>query len=181
MGYDPDQIVGIVDDDLICGICFLVLKDPVMTKCGHLFCSSCINRWVEDKWRSNCPLDRRPLAKRDLIPAPLKTCARLNSLQIRCDFATYGCPITLPVTQSTSHASQCIFNPKPVECEKGCGLTATRYQLRYHDCMCYISVLFREHQRELTKLRNDHEAMMDQLNSRLSTLERDKMEDEMWN
>ena len=31
-----------IDDDLQCLICFLPLREPVLTKCGHRFCRECL-------------------------------------------------------------------------------------------------------------------------------------------
>jgi len=40
-GYDEDFITPI-DEDLQCSICFLPLREPVLTKCGHRFCRECL-------------------------------------------------------------------------------------------------------------------------------------------
>lgn len=42
-GYD-DDFVSPVDDDLQCLICFLPLREPVLTRCGHRFCGECLER-----------------------------------------------------------------------------------------------------------------------------------------
>ena len=42
-GYD-DDFVSPVDDDLQCSICFLPLREPVLTRCGHRFCGECLQR-----------------------------------------------------------------------------------------------------------------------------------------
>ena len=41
-GYD-EEFVNEVEDDLQCAICQLALKDPMLTKCGHRFCSQCLD------------------------------------------------------------------------------------------------------------------------------------------
>ena len=40
-GYDED-FVNAVEDELICLICYLPLKEPVLTRCGHRFCKECV-------------------------------------------------------------------------------------------------------------------------------------------
>ena len=45
-GYD-DQFVDAVDDDFLCVICQLPLKEPILTKCGHRFCTQCLNGHFE--------------------------------------------------------------------------------------------------------------------------------------
>ena len=42
-GYD-DDFVSEVEDELQCAICRLLLKDPILTKCGHRFCRDCLDR-----------------------------------------------------------------------------------------------------------------------------------------
>lgn len=32
-------------ENYMCSICLSWLEDPVLTKCGHRFCSSCLNEW----------------------------------------------------------------------------------------------------------------------------------------
>ena len=42
-GYD-DEFVNSVDEDLLCSICHLPLKEAVQTgKCGHRFCWQCLD------------------------------------------------------------------------------------------------------------------------------------------
>ena len=45
-GYD-DNFINPVDDDLQCSICFLPLREPVLTRCGHRFCRECL----EQHWK----------------------------------------------------------------------------------------------------------------------------------
>ena len=40
-GYDED-FVNAVEDDFQCLICYLPLKEPVLTRCGHRFCKECL-------------------------------------------------------------------------------------------------------------------------------------------
>ena len=43
-GYD-DKFVDAVEDDLICPICQLPLKEAIQTGvCGHRFCRQCLER-----------------------------------------------------------------------------------------------------------------------------------------
>ena len=41
-GYD-DEFLNEVEDDLLCSICHLPLKDPLQTKCGHRCCKTCLD------------------------------------------------------------------------------------------------------------------------------------------
>ena len=33
-----------IDDDLLCLICQLPLREPVLTRCGHRFCRQCLEK-----------------------------------------------------------------------------------------------------------------------------------------
>ena len=40
-GFD-EEFVSEVEDDCLCVICKLPLKEPVLTRCGHRFCNACL-------------------------------------------------------------------------------------------------------------------------------------------
>ena len=40
-GFD-DDFVHEVEDDCLCLICQLPLREPVQTRCGHRFCKACL-------------------------------------------------------------------------------------------------------------------------------------------
>lgn len=40
--------------DFSCSICFDTAKEPVVTKCGHLYCWSCLRLWLQQT--SECPM-----------------------------------------------------------------------------------------------------------------------------
>jgi len=42
-GYDED-FLSPIDEDLQCSICYLALREPVLTRCGHRFCRECLER-----------------------------------------------------------------------------------------------------------------------------------------
>ena len=44
-GYDED-FVNPIDEDLQCSICYVALREPVLTRCGHRFCKECLKRRV---------------------------------------------------------------------------------------------------------------------------------------
>ena len=56
-GYD-DTFINPVDDDLQCSICFLPLREPVLTGCGHRFCRECL----EQHWKRFVEVHERSVA-----------------------------------------------------------------------------------------------------------------------
>ena len=52
-----------------CTICLDTAKEPVLTKCGHMFCWPCIYNWLDSKGgKAKCPNCKNVITKDDLIP-----------------------------------------------------------------------------------------------------------------
>ena len=52
-----------------CTICLDTAKEPVLTKCGHMFCWPCIYNWLDSKGgKAKCPNCKNLITKNDLIP-----------------------------------------------------------------------------------------------------------------
>ena len=66
MGLDTDRFKGIVNEDLLCGICLGVLEGALETPCQHAFCGSCITKWLAQQ--NTCPLDKQQVHLPDLRP-----------------------------------------------------------------------------------------------------------------
>uniref|UniRef100_A0A8D9DWF7 TNF receptor-associated factor 6 n=1 Tax=Cacopsylla melanoneura TaxID=428564 RepID=A0A8D9DWF7_9HEMI len=56
-----------IDPRFECSICLEYLKDPVLTSCGHKFCASCIDTWINVKQKNYCPIDEVTLNKADIF------------------------------------------------------------------------------------------------------------------
>jgi len=50
-----------------CSICMDIVQNPVMLDCTHLYCGSCIFKWVKDN--KNCPYCRNPILSYDKLIA----------------------------------------------------------------------------------------------------------------
>lgn len=66
--WQCDSVATKVASVLECSICFenFCGREILATKCGHLFCSPCINRSIED--RHKCPMCNAPSVAGDLRP-----------------------------------------------------------------------------------------------------------------
>ena len=42
-GYEA-EFVKSLEEDLECLVCFLALREPLQTPCGHLMCKSCVDK-----------------------------------------------------------------------------------------------------------------------------------------
>jgi len=49
-----------------CNICFEQASSPVVTSCGHLFCWSCLYKWLEQ--HPSCPCCKSGVSKDNVIP-----------------------------------------------------------------------------------------------------------------
>ena len=52
--------------DCECAVCCSTVRDPVSTKCGHLFCWQCLEHWM--KHQHSCPICRTALGDFDITP-----------------------------------------------------------------------------------------------------------------
>ena len=110
MGIDIERFDGSVDDELICPICQLVLENPLhLIQCEHVFCYSCIWKWIQTG-NETCPIDRKKFEKEDL-KRPRFVTKFLDKLDIKCDYANYGCTSIVKLEQLAHHIKGCRFNP----------------------------------------------------------------------
>lgn len=72
---------NVVPDYLLCGICFNVIEEAVILKCGHTFCRICIVRAID--LNNKCPLDNSFINNEMVFPNFI---ARdfINDLLISC-------------------------------------------------------------------------------------------------
>ena len=61
-GYDED-FVSPIDEDLQCSICYLALRELVLTRCGHRFCRQCLDQHMARFVPSFCFRKERFLTK----------------------------------------------------------------------------------------------------------------------
>lgn len=59
------DIIPDVDQKLLCQLCNEIRTEPTSTLCGHIFCWTCIHKWL--KQRSECPICRAPTEPSRLI------------------------------------------------------------------------------------------------------------------
>lgn len=89
-----------LDRQFECPICLSCLKEPVLTSCGHRFCSSCLNLWLESKGES-CPVDGGTLNKKlDLFPDHFTRREILNRTTI-CKL----CKLEIGLSEMDEHVS----------------------------------------------------------------------------
>ncbi|KAL6252243.1 hypothetical protein P5V15_014784 [Pogonomyrmex californicus] len=100
-----DSIKGYVEPRFECPICLTWLRDPVLTSCGHKFCSQCIYSWLE-KEGACCPVDSQPLKSENLFP-DLYTTREISQKRTSCIYQQFGCQVKLSPVDMETHITQC--------------------------------------------------------------------------
>ena len=128
-GQDVPTLTAECPDDLQCGICMQPAVDATVTdRCGHLFCSACIARWLSTHTVAGpsdgpadataarigaCPVDRQPLSQ-DGLRKDLRAQRRIGELPVRCPHE--GCAWQGPWGDFSAHRNgQCTAAP-PTPC-----------------------------------------------------------------
>lgn len=56
-----------------CSICMEIAKEPVVTRCGHMYCWPCINQWLSQNHSTlTCPVCKAGISADTLIPVYTK-------------------------------------------------------------------------------------------------------------
>lgn len=59
--------------DFLCSICLDPVKNPVLTQCGHLYCWSCLYRWLNTQ-HTTCPVCKAGVSKENVLPIFIRGC-----------------------------------------------------------------------------------------------------------
>ncbi|XP_020612111.1 TNF receptor-associated factor 6-B-like [Orbicella faveolata] len=145
-GYDENSVSADEDENL-CLICHLLLKEPVLTSCGHGFCKECPEEHSRRQGAQDqpltCPADREGLNRdRDVFPDKA-TERNILSFAIKCP--SKGCDWTGELRSKEVHLAPCLF--KFVSCtNENCRVTLQRRDLEEHvTTMCQWRILECDH------------------------------------
>ena len=56
-----------LDSKLKCNICFELPEDPVVTRCGHLYCWACLHTWLQ-RGSVECPVCKAGVSVNTVVP-----------------------------------------------------------------------------------------------------------------
>eukprot|EP00775_Hariotina_reticulata_P011149 gene11149-11301_t len=80
-GAEAIKVLELDEHSFECVICFDLLVDPVVGRCGHDFCKSCIEEWLRKQSSATCPSCREPLGHSSRRGTPgFGVCIRLKEL-----------------------------------------------------------------------------------------------------
>ena len=147
--YNPDNVIKGKNkiNDLICPICYNILKNPIScnsTKKSHSFCEECINKSIEIN-------DKCPMCKQEFEFGINKKVEKLlQKLKFKCIYAEEGCPKILDYSIYFKHIDKCGFRGILYECQidkyyyaekkfKKCKYIGTLKKLNKHFIKCAFS------------------------------------------
>ena len=130
LGYEDNRFEIVVSQRFHCPICFLVLKDPVMCKNQHTYCSFCLKKHLENS--SSCPTCLEHLTVDTLIEAPRLVKDYISELMIHCDYYPRGCSEMVQVVDLKRHVELCGFSP--VQCtNESCNILVNMRDKLHHE------------------------------------------------
>ena len=117
------------DGDLLCSLCCEIFKEPVLLKCGHSFCNSCLQTWWTQKTTFECPFckkwssHRNPpqnlalrklceahlLERTERLSSPADLCS-LHAEKLKLFCLDHQQPVCIICLHSNSHIS-CTIRP----------------------------------------------------------------------
>eukprot|EP00118_Oscarella_pearsei_P008675 m.45994 g.45994 ORF g.45994 m.45994 type:complete len:322 (+) comp33654_c0_seq1:76-1041(+) len=125
---------------LECSICQETLKKPKMTPCRHIFCSTCIDTWLNPSpARGNphktCPVCRKKLTARQLEPPPALVSDFLSLVRVKCSRSDLGCKKVFAADSAEAdmkqHDKECDY--VRVSCARLCGTEMMRKDVETHN------------------------------------------------
>jgi hypothetical protein len=106
-----------IPETLKCLICYYTLHEACRLKCGHVFCKTCIDKWVFVEKNKCCPLDRIPFQKLKgkIYQVDLLVEGILNNFKIYCSYRNRGCRESFFKSFLNSHKEICEFKNKEIK------------------------------------------------------------------
>ena len=132
MGYQIPRFVTKPDQNLVCGICAAVLRNAVLTRCGHAFCDICLDTWLSRPLTGTCPQCRACITKQQVAPI-WAVRDIVSNLSIMCKYNDRGCRLIMCVEALERHVRNCGY--APVECA-ACNTLVNQCDLPSHQIQC---------------------------------------------
>lgn len=100
-----------VPDDFICSICMTLPAEPLITKCDHIFCRTCIHQALDNQ--NLCPIDRQPCSPHHLEPLKGALLRIWGGIQVKCGYHENGCAWRGSIADYKSHTENCSVRRNP--------------------------------------------------------------------
>ncbi|CAB4008737.1 tumor necrosis factor receptor-associated factor 6 [Paramuricea clavata] len=129
------EFINDLDSRLRCPVCFMTLRSPFQTECGHRFCENCIKNVIINGDK-RCPLDDTELSLQNIFQDVF--CNRqILQLQCFCTNRNLGCEWTGHLRILEEHHKDCLFTEATCPIE-GCNEKMLKRFLGKHmqeECM----------------------------------------------
>ncbi|XP_002520450.2 mediator of RNA polymerase II transcription subunit 12 [Ricinus communis] len=140
MGFDNECILNIqsLAGEYFCPVCRLLVypNEALQSQCTHLYCKPCLS-YVVSTTRA-CPYDGYLVTEADSKPLSESNKAlaeTIGKITVYCLYHRSGCTWQGPLSECTSHCSECAFGNSPVVCNR-CGVQIVHRQVQEHAQNC---------------------------------------------
>lgn len=107
VGYPTALFLDYIDRNHNCGLCRQVLRGPVSTKCGHVFCFSCLRNWLARY--GLCPLGCDAVDVSELRAAT-EIEEEISRLFVKCTNWKVGCTRIMKLSELNEHQFDCNYS-----------------------------------------------------------------------
>ena len=143
--YSQDNLIDKKNsEDLICPICYCILKEPINcsdNKNSHSFCKKCIDKYLENKDKCpTCKLNFEYKINNEIYN-------KLNKLLFKCIFKNEGCNEIISYSEYLNHINNCKYNNMRYRCAvkkynyerkefEECGYIGNKINMNKHFKLC---------------------------------------------
>ncbi|KAF5744544.1 hypothetical protein HS088_TW07G00117 [Tripterygium wilfordii] len=140
MGFDNECILNIqsLAGEYFCPVCRLLVypNEALQSQCTHLYCKPCLT-YIVSTTRA-CPYDGYLVTEADskpLIESNEPLAETIGKIIVRCLYHRSGCTWQGPLSDCTTHCSECAFGNSPVVCNR-CAVQIVHRQVQEHAQNC---------------------------------------------
>ena len=144
--YNIDNLIDKQNsEDLICAICYCILKEPLSCSDkinSHSFCKECLDKYLKENKSNKCPTCKSAFQ----FKINFKISNELNKLLFKCLFQNEGCNDILSYSKYFNHIKYCEYN-NIYECKimkynyegkefQKCGYLGNKIGIEHHCRLC---------------------------------------------
>ncbi|KAK6935776.1 hypothetical protein RJ641_032806 [Dillenia turbinata] len=141
MGFDNECILNIQSlvGEYFCPVCRLLVypNEAMQSQCTHLYCKPCLT-YVVSTTRA-CPYDGYLVTEADskpLLETNTALAETIGKIAVHCLYHKSGCTWQGPLSDCSSHCSECAFGNSPVVCNR-CSVQIVHRQVQEHAQNCH--------------------------------------------